>query len=296
MADDDEFNNDNNNDNNAVDDQYNQQDEGVCKVYDKNDFFTVFVQILLAFLALASLWFKRMTEKPKRLFWTWFADVSKQGVGASYAHVLNMLIASIISQNIRGDGEYSLEDQCAWYGISYLIDTTLGLFLAILFLGLLDRLAHQFEWTSLKNSGVYSGSTALRDWIHQVLAWIVILTITKVIIYVVMWLGSGLLAWMGEILFAPIQGNKKFELVFVMIMFPGILNIFYFWIADGYLKAKDDQVAAHEPGSDDDQKQESLLSQAEKHQNFSPPSTPPPKSSTNHEEGSGSGPHWTSLV
>lgn len=65
--------------------------EKVCKVYDKEDFFTVFVQMLLALFALLSLWFKRQSEKPRRKFRTWFLDVSKQGLGACYAHVCNMV-------------------------------------------------------------------------------------------------------------------------------------------------------------------------------------------------------------
>ena len=65
----------------------------VCKVYDSEDFFTVFVQLLLAFFGLMSLWFKRQAETPKRKFRTWFLDVSKQGLGACYAHVLNMVSA-----------------------------------------------------------------------------------------------------------------------------------------------------------------------------------------------------------
>lgn len=68
-----------------------EQVEKVCKVYDSEDFFTVFVQMLLAFFALMSLWFKRQNERPKRKFKTWFLDVSKQGLGACYAHVLNMV-------------------------------------------------------------------------------------------------------------------------------------------------------------------------------------------------------------
>lgn len=63
----------------------------VCKVYDKEDFFTVFVQMLLALFALLSLWFKRQNEVPRRKFRTWFLDVSKQGLGACYAHVCNMV-------------------------------------------------------------------------------------------------------------------------------------------------------------------------------------------------------------
>ena len=51
---------------------------------------------------------------------------------------------------------------------------------------------------------------------------------------------------MGTILFAPFQGYKHVELLFVMIFFPGFLNVIYFWIADGYLKASSEHAGAHE--------------------------------------------------
>jgi hypothetical protein len=141
-----------------------------------------------------------------------------------------------------------------------LIDTTLGLVLAILFLGVLDRLANERDWVHLKHSGVYSGERGLLTWTVQVIAWLVILTLVKVIIYLFMWLASEPLAWIGGILFAPLQFNIHLELVFVMILFPGVLNVIYFWIADGYLKAKKEHGEAHE--NDDtglEDKKESLM-------------------------------------
>lgn len=82
---------DNGNGNVAVYDDGFGEDAKVCKVYDKEDFFTVFVQILLAAFALFSLWFKRQSETPRRTFRTWFMDIGKQGLGACYAHVCNMV-------------------------------------------------------------------------------------------------------------------------------------------------------------------------------------------------------------
>lgn len=73
------------------DDKLAEEAYKICKVYDSDDFFTVFVQLLLAFFALMSLWFKRQKETPRRKFRTWFLDCSKQGVGACYAHVCNMV-------------------------------------------------------------------------------------------------------------------------------------------------------------------------------------------------------------
>ena len=171
------------------------------------------------------------------------------------------MIAAILSRNIR-EGFYTLNDQCAWYGLSFLIDTTLGLFLAILCLRALDELANDYNWTHLKDSGVYVGPDGWKHWISQLIAWLAIMTITKLIIYFFMWSFSQQLAWIGQLLFEPLQGNIRFELIFVMILFPGVLNVIYFWIADSYLKAKDGHVGVHEPtsleetGSD---KKESLL-------------------------------------
>lgn len=71
---------------------YEDDDEvRVCKVYDRDDAFTLVVQIVLALFALGSLYFKRLQEVPRRTFQTWGLDVSKQGIGACYAHVLNMV-------------------------------------------------------------------------------------------------------------------------------------------------------------------------------------------------------------
>lgn len=79
------------------DDSYTTGSSGseICKVYDRNDFFTVAVQLLLAGFALLSLWFKRQQEVPRRTLSTWSLDVSKQAAGACYAHVLNMVSSHI---------------------------------------------------------------------------------------------------------------------------------------------------------------------------------------------------------
>ena len=167
----------------------------------------------------------------------------------------------MLSTNVK-EGVITLSDQCAWYGLSFLIDTTLGLFLAILCFRAVDTLAHDYDWKYLKESGVYVGPDGWKHWASQVLAWIGILTVTKLLIYFFMWAFSQQLAAIGQLLFAPLQGNIRFELVFVMILFPGVLNVIYFWIADNYLKAQEAHQGVHEPASFDDSgndKKEALL-------------------------------------
>ena len=233
--------------------------KAVCKVYDGNDAFTAWVQIFLAVFALGSLWFKRMREKPRRKFETWFMDISKQGIGAVYAHLLNMLVAAIIAANHNASGEDKLDDQCAWYAINYLVDTTFGLVLALMFLKLLDIIANQKNWESLKHSGVYYGPDKWTHWRDQVAAWVVVLTLVKVVILFFMWIFSSFLAFWGRILFKPMQANIRFELLFVMIFFPGFLNVMYFWVIDSYIKAGEAHAHAHEPEDEIEQEKTEVL-------------------------------------
>lgn len=130
--------------------------------------------------------------------------------------------------------------------MAYIVDTTLGLILAIWLLKALDYFANKHDWASLKDSGVYEGVDGIMHWSHQVLAWLIILSIVKAIIFLFMITASGLLAQVGAFLFAPLERNIRFELLFVMIFFPGFLNVIYFWIADSFLQAKASTVGAHE--------------------------------------------------
>jgi STIMATE family len=179
----------------------------------------------------------------------------------SLLSLLPQAIASVIISNTRGDT--SLNDQCAWYGMCYLVDTTLGLVLAVWGLRIIDGLAQKWNWDALKQSGVYEGVDGLLHWFWQVFAWLVNLTVGKVIIYYFMVLCSQPLAVVGGILFAPLQGNIRFELLFVMIFFPGFLNVIYFWIADSHLQAKGENTGAHEVDPEEaemtQQRKEALL-------------------------------------
>lgn len=216
-----------------------------CVVYSVDDSFTSWVQAILALIALLSLYLKRHFERPKRTFITWFLDTSKQGIGAVYAHVSNMLIASVISDISYG---FELKDECAWYAISFLVDTSIGLIFSLILLGILNGEAKKRGWKTLEHNGAYDGqeSDRYKIWWHQVLAWIVILTIVRGLNMLFIWALSPFLARAGDFLFEPIQGDIRFELLFVMIIFPGILNLFYFWIADHHLKADGSNPHSHE--------------------------------------------------
>ena len=81
-----------------------------CKLL--SGWFGWLVQGILAGAAIASLVYKRFTEKPRRSLMVWGFDVSKQAISGSMAHLLNIGFAYFLS-TVDGQG-----DECAWYFVN----------------------------------------------------------------------------------------------------------------------------------------------------------------------------------
>ena len=81
----------------------------------------------------------------------WSLDTAKQGMSAGAAHVSGMLVAMVASH----DGG----DQCAFYLITFTIDTTLGVFIGYVLLKRLQALARSRGWDSLSSTGNYGTSS-----------------------------------------------------------------------------------------------------------------------------------------
>jgi hypothetical protein len=96
------------------------------------------VQLLLGLLALSSLYGKWHFESPRRPTQVWFLDAMKQGTSAAMIHVLNIIFAIGI---VDFSDRTSDEDECAFYFMNVVIDTTLGVYIAYLLVQLVTRLA-----------------------------------------------------------------------------------------------------------------------------------------------------------
>lgn len=68
-----------------------------CKLM--SGLFADVVQLVLGGVAVSTLVFKRYRERPRRPWRIWFMDVSKQGLGALFAHVLNLFLSTALSWN-----------------------------------------------------------------------------------------------------------------------------------------------------------------------------------------------------
>ena len=63
-----------------------------------------------------------------------------------------------------------------------------------------------------------------------------IVLITKIFVIITIIPYRNWLGWLGNLILAPFQGFPKLELLFVMILYPLIVNILSLWITDNFLK------------------------------------------------------------
>ena len=93
------------------------------------DFFSWCVQYILGLSCILILWIKRLKEVPKRHTIVWFLDVSKQCIGATFGHFLNIYLSHIFAFMTKPHG-----DTCQGYLILFIGDSSIGVLLNVLLL------------------------------------------------------------------------------------------------------------------------------------------------------------------
>ncbi|KAF0746968.1 hypothetical protein AaE_007922 [Aphanomyces astaci] len=239
------------------------------------DGFSRFIQMLLGVCAVGVLFVKREIEIPKRAFNVWTFDVSKQGLGALFVHVVNIFLSILLTQRSKAE-----DDQCAVYFATFLIDVTLGTALVLVFLAQVKAIATWMGWSSILASGKYGDPpqftyvklvrrrhvpsqdgivrcsvwlkqlvvylviliamkvvvTVLVVWLKQLVVYLVILIAMKVVVTVLVYIMYIPLATASTYLFSVFSHHRHAELVVVMILGPCFVNVVQFWVLDNYLK------------------------------------------------------------
>jgi len=204
-----------------------------CQVL--GDVFGFVVQGLLFAVCVGSLLLKWWLEVPRRNFKIFLLDSSKQIVGAGVIHVLNMLCAIVFMSF-----EVEMADECAWYWVNIMIDTTVGCLICFGFLKLSERLLGY-------DSGHYGKGAATGidwktnpdywKWFHQISLWCFIVCCMKLCVVGLMYafatfwanLAISCTHWIKDV---------QIRLMFVMILTPTCMNMFQFWVTDSFIKWK----------------------------------------------------------
>lgn len=198
-------------------------------------FFGYFVQGLLFGVCVGSLLLKWWLEVPRRRFLIFLLDSSKQIFGAGVIHVLNMVCAMIFSRF-----EAAKADECAWYWINIMIDTTFGVGVCW---GLLKVTESLFGYDSgnygkgSKTGIDWESNPDYTTWAKQIAVWGVIVCLMKCLVVVMMW---ALAAQWEALAVAATHwiSDRNTRLIFVMVVTPTCMNIFQFWVQDSFLKFK----------------------------------------------------------
>ena len=162
----------------------------------------------------------------------WAFDASKQAMGSGWAHVLNLMLAMMLS-----GADNSTPDECALYFINFVIDTTIGVCGNIWLLGLMKRLADRHGWDSLQTTGFYGDPLSFAAWGKQLAAWLAIVLLVKVVLGSAEYLLRSPLAALGDAIFSPVSSSPNTELLIVMVLCPGLMNLVQYWVQDNFLKS-----------------------------------------------------------
>ncbi|KAL1961834.1 hypothetical protein VTN77DRAFT_1003 [Rasamsonia byssochlamydoides] len=220
--------------------------------------FSLLIQAALGALALLSLVYKRWKERPQRPVKIWVFDVSKQVFGSAMLHLANLLMSMFSAGHFEITRTYQ-PNPCSFYLLNLGIDTTLGIPILVLILRIVNRLA---LYTPLANppesieSGNYGHPPQAMWWFKQSLLYFIGLLWMKICVFfiiqmfpVIVKVGDWALRWT--------EGNTAVQIIFVMLLFPVIMNAIQYYIIDTFIKK---QVPVdHEPLLDEDAIVEAMM-------------------------------------
>ncbi|KAK6193454.1 T-complex protein 1 subunit delta [Pestalotiopsis sp. IQ-011] len=240
--------------------------------------FALFIQLALGGLALLSLVYKRYRERPQRPLKIWAFDVSKQVVGSVLVHIANVFMSMLTSGRfsikvepmsvqtaarlLRRDDDVYVPNPCSFYLLNLAIDTTLGIPILIILLRVFTGLV---SYTPLGKpaesiqSGNYGSPPKTWWWIKQSIIYFCGLFGMKICV-LILFLILPWIARVGDWALGWTEGNEKLQIVFVMMLFPLIMNAMQYYIIDSFIKHSE---MDHErlPQEDDDRSFDNTLAE-----------------------------------
>ncbi|KAI2629687.1 vacuolar membrane protein-domain-containing protein [Hypoxylon sp. NC1633] len=231
--------------------------EGECRLLGP---FALFVQLALGGLALLSLVYKRWRERPQRPIKIWFFDVSKQVFGSVLVHIANVFMSMLTSGRfsikldpatvqtaqtaarfLRRDDDQYTPNPCSFYLLNLAIDTTLGIPILIMLLRVVTGLVAYTPWgkpAESIQSGNYGNPPNAWWWLKQSVLYFCGLFGMKVCVLIIFLI----LPWIsrvGDWALKWTEGNERVQIVFVMMLFPLIMNGIQYYIIDSFIKMKE---------------------------------------------------------
>ncbi|CAL1172646.1 unnamed protein product [Cladocopium goreaui] len=198
--------------------------------------YGLLVQLLLFACCIGTLIAKKVVEGGERTWFQFGLDSSKQLIGAGWIHILNLLCAELLGSQM-GQG-----DECEWYWLNIILDTTLGVLIEYLLLRVLtDALNTVLEEGAQDfRTGSYwrGGEFQVIMYAKQLGLWLVIVTFMKLFMVILMILLAKPLTIAAGVCLKPFM-DPLLKLLVVMIATPIIMNAFQLWVTDNFIKKRE---------------------------------------------------------
>ncbi|KAE9382190.1 hypothetical protein N431DRAFT_394027 [Stipitochalara longipes BDJ] len=240
-----------------------EPDNGECRLLGP---FAIFVQGALGCAALLALVYKRWRERPQRPMKIWFFDVSKQVVGSVLVHIANLLMSmlssgqfsikldpnTVVTRRMTDEHGNYKPNPCSFYLLNLAIDTTIGIPILILLLRILTAL---FALTPVGNpresieSGNYGNPPRAWWWFKQSIIYFIGLMGMKICVLII-FLVLPWISRVGDWALKWTEGDEALQVIFVMLVFPVIMNATQYYIIDSFIKNQ--KPADHERIPDED--------------------------------------------
>lgn len=200
---------------------------------------SIAIQLLLGLIAISSLVVKRLYERPKRPWRVWFYDVSKQVFGALGIHLLNLTVSLLKSKQLLlfimddDNGDDEDHNQCDWYFLNLLMDTTIGVPILWACLFLVYQVCENLKISGIE-SGNYGKPPKFTSYLKQLAIFFVAVLMMKGAIYLLLYIpifimyADWVLSWS--------DGFPNIQIVLVMLVFPTMLNCFQYYVIDNLIK------------------------------------------------------------
>ncbi|KAK8126353.1 FK506-binding protein 2 precursor [Apiospora kogelbergensis] len=228
--------------------------QGECRLLGP---FALLVQLALGGLALMSLVYKRWRERPQRPVKIWFFDASKQVFGSVLVHMANVFMSMLtsgrfsvkleptnvqtVARLLRRDEDPYVPNPCSLYLLNLAIDTTVGIPILIILLRVITGLASYTPFgqpAESIQSGYYGRPPNALWWLKQSLIYFCGLFGMKICV-LILFLVLPWISHIGDWALGWTEGNERLQIVFVMMLFPLIMNAMQYYIIDGFIKKQE---------------------------------------------------------
>lgn len=202
---------------------------------------SILIQSLLGLIAISSLVVKRRYEHPKRPWRIWFYDVSKQVFGSLGIHLLNLAVSLLKSKQLllsimeggSDGGDEEDHNQCDWYFLNLLMDTTIGVPILWFCLFVIYQVCESLEISDIE-SGNYGKPPKFSSYLKQLTIFFLSVVMMKSILYLLLYIPIFIMY--ADWILSFSDDFPNLQIVLVMLVFPTLLNCFQYYVIDSLIK------------------------------------------------------------